>query len=257
MSGGAAPVRLPFYRNPVRLAFSAGLWQAVRFLIGYLVLSAVLFSVAVAVVSTVTALSFTLLGLPLAIAAAAVVHWCAGMERVRLRPLFDEPVRSTYAALPESGLVARVTACWRDRATWRELGYIVGLFVPFYALDTAVVAIWAWFASWITLPLWYWAPWISYHGRRFHGYQLGFYFPHGPAGPGTVGIFIDTLPKALLAAAAGITGFLIFNYVLVATARMHARVARALLRTPADPLADAKTVITGPGPLGPLRHPAA
>lgn len=257
MSTPTTALRLPLYKNPVRLAFSSSLWRAAGYLIGYIALSAVLFSVVVTVVTTVTALSFTLLGLPLAIAAAAVVHWCASMERVRLRPLFDEPVRFSYPAPPERGLVAHVAACWRDRATWREVGYLVGLFVPFLALDTAVVAIWAWFASWITLPLWYWAPWMQYHGRRFHGYQLGFDFPHGPAGPGTVGIFIDTLPKALLTAAAGITGFLIFNYVLVATARMHARVARALLRAPADPLADVKTVITGPGPLGPLRTPTA
>jgi len=253
MSGDLAAARLPLYRNPARLVFSASLWRAVGFLLGYLVLSGVLFSVAVTVVTAVTALSFTLLGLPLAIAAAAVVHWCATMERVRLRPMFDEPVKPSYAALPERGLVARVAACWRDRATWRELAYLVGLFAPLFALGTAVVAIWGWFLSWITLPIWYWAPWIDYHGRRIHGYQLGFYFPHGPDGPGTIGVFIDTLPKALLAAAAGIAGFLIFNYVVVAAARLHARVARALLKAPADPLAEAKTVVTEPGPLGPLR----
>ena len=48
--------------------------------------------------------------------------------------------------------------------------------------------------------------------------------------------------------------FLLFNYVLVLTARMHARVAGALLRAPGDPLADAKEVLTHPGPLGKL-HP--
>jgi hypothetical protein len=254
MSGDLAAARLPLYRNPVRLAFSASLWRAVGFLLGYLGLSGVLFSVAVTFVTTAVALSFTLIGLPLAIAAAAGVHWCASMERVRLRPVFDEPVRASYAALPERGWIARAAACWRDRATWRELAYVVGMFVPFLALDTAVVAIWGWFVSWITLPLWYWAPWLDYHGRRIHGYQLGFYFPHGPDGPGTIGIFVDTLPKALLVAAAGIAGFGIFNYVLVATARMHARVARAMLSTPVDPLAEVKTVVSAPGPLGPLRQ---
>jgi hypothetical protein len=140
-------------------------------------------------------------------------------------------------------------AYWRDRATWRDLGYLVGMWVPLYTLDTIVIAIWSWFLSWITLPLQYWAPWLEYHGRRIHGFQLGFYFPHGPDGPGTVGLFVDTLPKALLAAAAGLVGFLIFNYLLVATARMHASVARALLRQRADPLAEAKDVVATPGPL--------
>lgn len=257
MSGDLAATRLPFYRNPLRLTFSGSLWRAAGFLVGYIVLSGVLFSVAVAVVTTSAALSFTLLGLPLAIAAATAVHWCASMERVRLRPVFEGPVTASYAALPDRGLVARVAACWRNRATWRELAYMVGLFAPFLAIDTAVVAIWAWFASWITLPLWYWAPWLDYHGRRIHGYQLGFYFPHGPDGPGTIGVFVDTLPKALVAAAAGIVGFVLFNYVLVATARMHARVARAMLRAPADPLAEVKTVVGAPGPLGSLHHTAS
>ena len=46
--------------------------------------------------------------------------------------------------------------------------------------------------------------------------------------------------------------FLIFNYVLVITARAHAAVARSVLRAPTDPLAEAKNVLAGPGPLGPL-----
>jgi hypothetical protein len=51
-------------------------------------------------------------------------------------------------------------------------------------------------------------------------------FPHGPHGPGGHGFFIATLPQAFLAAAVSLIIFLIFNYVLVATARMHALVAR-------------------------------
>jgi hypothetical protein len=37
--------------------------------------------------------------------------------------------------------------------------------------------------------------------------------------------------------------------VVMATARAHARVARALLRAPGDPLAAAKDVLAHPGPL--------
>ena len=43
--------------------------------------------------------------------------------------------------------------------------------------------------------------------------------------------------------------FLAFNYVLVATARLHATVARALLHAPEDPLREAKEVLSRPGPL--------
>jgi len=232
--------------------FSASLWRAIGYLSGYLVLGGLLFAIALSVVTTVGVLSFTLFGIPLAIAAAAAVHWCAGAERWRLLAVFDAPVEASYPPLPPQGLLTRARACWTDRATWREFGYLIGLFAPLYALDTAVFAIWALFASWITLPLWYWAPWTDYRGINYHGYQLGFYFPHGPDGPGTVGVFIDTLPKALIAAAVGLVGVLIFNYVVVATARMHARVARALLRPPADPLAAVKAALGAPGPLGPL-----
>jgi hypothetical protein len=63
---------------------------------------------------------------------------------------------------------------------------------------------------------------------------------------------VDTLPKALLLAAVCLVLFLLFNYVLVATARAHAVVAAALLRAPADPLAEAKAVLAHPGPIPPL-----
>ncbi len=68
-----------------------------------------------------------------------------------------------------------------------------------------------------------------------------------------MGLYVDSFPKALLAAAGFLVLFLIFSYVLVATARAHAAVARALLGPPADPLAGAKDVLAGPGPLGPLK----
>lgn len=43
--------------------------------------------------------------------------------------------------------------------------------------------------------------------------------------------------------------FALASYLLVATARMHAGVARGLLQAPGDPLATAKDVLTRPGPL--------
>jgi hypothetical protein len=115
-----------------------------------------------------------------------------------------------------------------------------------------VLSVWLTFLAGITLPVWYWAPWQTIHGVRYHGYQLG-YFPHGPNGPGGVGLYVDTLPKALLAAAVFAVLFLLFNYVAVLTARAHAAVARSLLHAPTDPLAEAKEVLAGPGPLGALQ----
>ena len=132
-----------------------------------------------------------------------------------------------------------------------------GLWVPLFVLDTIVFTVWLTFLAGVTLPAWYWAPrgnaGIGYTSpTTIHGVSLG-YFPHGPNGRGAVGLYVDTLPKALLAAAVFLVLFLIFNYVLVITARAHAAVARSLLRAPADPLAEAKGVLAGPGPLGPLK----
>src|SRR4030088_2447094 len=122
--------RLTMRLNPVRLLFSGSLWRAVGFLLGYLLLSGVLFSIALSAVTMVTVLSFTLLGIPLAIAAAGGVRWCAAAERRRLDGVFKIPVRASYPPLPQRGLFARARACWTDRATWRESAYLVGLFAP-------------------------------------------------------------------------------------------------------------------------------
>jgi hypothetical protein len=227
-------------------------WRAAWYLIGYLTLGSLL--AAIAFSAAVTAASFALLviGLPLLIAMARVVRWCADIERARVRQVLGEPVTGEYPPATGGGLLERALAPWRQRVTRRDLAYLAGMWVPLVVLDTVVLAVWGWFVTMISLPVWYWAPWMQYQGHRWHGYQLGFYFPHGPAGPGTVGIFIDTLPKALLAAAVGLVGFLVMNHAVVATARANALVARALLRPPADPLAPAKDVLNRPGPLGAL-----
>ena len=122
------------------------------------------------------------------------------------------------------------------------------MYVPLVTLDLIVLTLWLTFLAGITLPAWYWAPWQSIHGTRFHGYQLG-YFPDGPHGHPGYGLYIDTLPKALLAAAVSLVLFLACNYALVATARAHTAVARALLGRSEDPLREAKEVLRRPGPL--------
>ena len=74
--------------------------------------------------------------------------------------------------------------------------------------------------------------------------------PNGPHGPGGWGLYVDTLPKALARAGVCLIVFLLFNYVLVSTARAHAAVARGLLGAAEDPLRQAKEVAPArPGPL--------
>jgi Putative sensor len=235
-------------RDPVRLVLSKAPWASAGYLLGYLFTGAALCAVALTVAAAGAALSVTLAGLPVLVAAAAAIRWCANAERNRLRLVDREPVTSCYRAPASGGLLANLRTRWTDRATWRDIAYLIGMFIPLAALDTIASTIWLVFLAGITLPVWYWAPWQSVHGVRYHGYQLG-YFPNGPHGHPGYGLYVDSLPRALLAAAVCLAAFLLFNYVLVATARAHAFVARSLLSEPADPLKEAKEILRSPGPL--------
>lgn len=259
-AGRAVPSSLRLYRNPLRLAVSGSTWRAAAFLAGYVLVAGWLLF-AIAFTTTVTAAVFmvTLAGIPLLVAASGVLRGCAAAERARLRPVLAGPVRGGYRPVTRPGILAQVRTRWRDPATWREAAYLIGLWPLLATLDTVVLTVWITLLAGVTMPAWYWAPTgdagVGYvNGGRVHGVQLG-YFPHGPHGPGGWGLYVDTLPRALLAAAVCLVAFLLFNYVLVLTARAHARIAGALLRAPADPLAPVKEVLTRPGPLGPL-HPA-
>jgi hypothetical protein len=258
----ASDTRLRLYRNPLRLLFSASTWLAAGYLAGYVFITGwVLFSVALTAAVTAACLAITLAGIPLLVAAAGVLRGCANVERARLGPMLPGPVHGSYRQPGRPGLMAQVSTRWHDGATWRDVAYVIGLWVPLFILDTIVFAVWLTFLAGITLPIWYWAPraaaGVGYvSGTTAHGVALG-YFPHGPNGPGHVGLYVDTPPKALLAAAVFLVLFLLFNYVLVITACAHVRIARSLLRAPADPLAQAKEVLAHPGPLGPLtKEPA-
>jgi hypothetical protein len=248
----SAVSELSLRRDPFRLLLSRGLWRSVWYLLGYLAVGWVLFAIAVAVAAGGAGLSVTLAGLPVLAAAAVTIRWCADVERARLRPMVDGAVAGSYRQVAGSGVMAQLRTRWRDPATWRDVAYVVGLFVPLLALDTIVLAVWWASLAAITLPIWYWAPWQSIHGVRYHGYQLG-YFPNGPHGHPAWGLYVDTLPKALAVAGVCLILFLLFNYVLVATARAHAAVASGLLGPAEDPLREAKEVLDRPGPLAATR----
>jgi hypothetical protein len=248
-------IRVRLYRNPLRLATSASTWRSAWFLLGYLVIGWLLFGAVFAALMATAILAITLAGLPFLVAAAAVIRGCASAERWRLRVMLAQPLHGGYRSVPRPGILARIRTHWRDPAIWRDIAYLCGLFAPLWVLDYAVFVIWAAFLAGIALPIWYWAAkntCIGYcAGPEPRGVPFG-YFPHGPHGHGATGLYVDTLPKALLAAAAFLILFLIFNYVLVLTAGMHARVARTLLSPPSDPLAEAREVLSRAGPLPPL-----
>ena len=241
--------RLCLYGNPLRQAFSASTWRAAWYLLAYQLVGWVLFAAAVTAMSTAAILAITVAGMPLLVIAAGLIKGCANAERGRLGAVLGVPVEGRYRRGTGLGVKAQARSRWTDPATWRDVAYLVGMFVPLVILGFVVLAIWLTLAAGITLPLWYWAPVQHYpHGLVAHGVQLG-YFPDGPSGSGGTGFYIDTLPKALLAAAACLILSALFSYLLVLTARLHARTARALLCPPDNPLARAEDLLRRPGPL--------
>ena len=75
------------------------------------------------------------------------------------------------------------------------------------------------------------------------------YFPNGPDAAGRYGVYVDTLPKALLTAAVFRSCSCSSTTCWWPPPGLHARVARACCGRPADPLAAAKDVLAQPGPL--------
>jgi len=255
--GRARPTadRLVLRANPLRLVFSASLWRAAGFLITYMLIGGILFSISLAAGVVAVTLAVTIVAVPLLIGAAWVVRGCAGVERFRLRQVLREPVPVSYPAPQAAGMWQRAKSMWLASATWRDLAYLVGLWPVLLALDVAVFAVWAYLLAGITFPAWYSRVrgmcMGSCSSQNAPGLMIG-HFPYGPHGLGADGIYVDSLHGALVVAAVCLILFLLFNYVLVATARIHGRVARALLRPPVDPLEEVRSVLTGPGPLGPL-----
>jgi hypothetical protein len=233
-------------RDPIRLAFCSAPWSSARYLLGYLFAGAALCTIACTVACAGAMLGLTLVGLPALVAAAGAVRWCADVERRRQRPPLRAEGRYRRPAGP--GVLTAFRTRWGDPATWRDLAYLLGVYLPLAALDLIVLTVWLTCLAGITLPAWYWAPWQSIHGTRFHGYELGV-FLNGPHAQPAYGFYIDSLPKALATAGVFLVLFLGFNYVLIATARVNARVARALLGRLEDPLRPAKEVLLRPGPL--------
>jgi len=250
--------RLTLRHNPIGLVFSASLWRSAGYLGSYLLVSSLLFTVAVGTSVVAAVLCITVVAVPLLIAAAEVIRGCAAVERAMLGQVFTEPVHADYPAPRGDGLWKQARARWGDSATWRDLACLVALWPALLALAVVALAVWATFLAGVTLPLWYSrAPGLCVGvcgSNAGHGVMIG-YYPNGMHGPGHHGFLVDTLPTALVAAAGFAVAFLLFNYVLVATARLHGQVARALIRRPADPLAPARAVLAAPGPLGPLVGP--
>ncbi len=248
----AAAPRLRVHRNPLRMFFSAGPWVATAYLSSYLFVGTVLFGVALTVLLTSYAVSITFLGVPLLVGAAGIIRGCAQAERARALMVGDI-IPADYRPVTERGLFAQVRTRWTDPATRRDCVYLILMFVPLLIVDTVAFAVWLSMLAMISLPLWYWSiphEWEN-TGVHDHGVIVG-YLPNGPhMTDGGFGIWIGSLPAALVASAGFFVLALLAAYLVVGAARAHAALARTLLRPYVDPLAAARRMLLEPGPLAP------
>jgi hypothetical protein len=256
-TGPPSDSRLPLTANPVRLLLSASPWRAAGYLLTYLIVSGVLFAIALTASVTTAMLAVTVALAPLLIASAAVIRGCASVGRSMLRQVFGQPVRGSYPPSAGPGLWRRGSRAWTGGATWRDLAYLIGLWPFLWALAAVVLMIWAYLLAGVTLPLWYRHVTDVCFGTCPNDHVPGLLFgsfPAGPHGPGASGLWIyPSVGPALLVAAGCLLAFVLFSYVIVLTARLHAQIARAVLRGPSDPLGPARSVLAEPGPLGSLR----
>lgn len=220
--------RLAWHRNPLRQFGSAGPWAATAYLASYVPVGTVCFVVCLAVLLVSLVLNITWLGLPLLIGAAAMLRGCATVERKRAG-VVGATIAAKYRPVTGAGVFAHLSTRWHDPATWRDCGYLVGLFPVLFALNLAGLVIWLVCLAGITVPAWYWS---IPGGLRVAGW-----------------VTIDSVPAAIGTAVVAFVVALAAAYLVVAVARAHRVVAAAVLGPFVDPLAEAKRVLAGPGPL--------
>jgi hypothetical protein len=219
------------FRAPLALLFSPAPWTATWYVFCSMVLGAVSFAVAFSVLVTGAVVGWLWVGLPLLAAGLAVTRAMATVERHRIRP----PIPAPYRPVRKHGLRARLGERLRDPATRRDVVLLVALWVPLFVFDTVALTVWLVSVALISLPIWYrYVPNTFDDGATAHGVAFGS-FPNGPHGRGSWGVFVGDLPTALLAAAVGVVLLVTAaDYIVVAAARTHAAISRALLRPPAD-----------------------
>ena len=239
--------RLRMYRNPIRMLFSAGVWASAWYLLSSMILCIVLFSVVTSISITSAALVIIWAGLPLLIGSAYFIRGCAVMERGRARAVIPEGLPAMTPVASAEGFFPTLKAVWKDRITQRGLAHFTLLAIPLLVLDAVVWTIWVAFLGAISVPIWYRYIPQTFDGQQMHGLAFG-YFPHGPHHKGAIGYFVDSDLSAAVAAVIGVVLLLAWNYVLVATARVHASTVRSVVAG-RDPMAAARRVLDNPGPL--------
>jgi hypothetical protein len=247
MTGGPVD-RVKVHRNPLRMVSSPSPWVATAYLASYVVVGTALFAVCCTVLVVCGVLSLFTLGVPLLAGAALVVRGGAQVERLRGR-LVGARLGATYRAVDRPGVLAQVRTRWTDPATFRDVGYVVLLYLPLLVLDVVALVVWLGLLAGVTLPAWYWSVTSRWSdGTRDHGVKIGF-LRDGPHGTGTFGVWVGSLPAALVVAMVFAVLSPLGAYLAVAATRLHTTIAGRLLGPYRDPLDPARRILATPGPL--------
>ncbi len=128
-------------------------------------------------------LAITYFGLVVALGTLLACRWFARLERRRAAIVLGAPIPERYAPAAGARWTARLQALIGDPTTWRDFAWTGLSGIVALVLSGIAVTLWGLVLGLVTLPAWYWS------------------LPDAA----DVGIWnIDTLPRALAAAAAGL-----------------------------------------------------
>jgi len=199
----------------LRAPVEARTWLALLYLLSSFVVGLAWFCLIVTGLVTGVSLAILWIGIPLVGATIWAWRWGARIERrwiaITLGNVIDDP----YRPLPEATRRRRWKTIVHDRATWKDLAYLLLLFPLGTLWSVIVVTFWATAVGLLTLPLWYST------------------LPDGRAEVVTVGddpLFVVQGPgRALLAALVGLLLVPVAALVTRAVGGAHGCLAQSLL----------------------------
>ena len=135
-----------------------GAWRSNLYLLVSFPLGGIAFVCLVTLLSLGFGLLIVWIGVPILIAAVAVIRSFARVERRRAGWLLGQPIQSLYLPPHRRGMLGRLHTAATDGAVWKDLLWL-GLLLPLLGLIAFVVALAFWAASLggIFLPAWSWA----------------------------------------------------------------------------------------------------
>ena len=174
-------------------------------------------------------LAITVVAAPAILAAIAVIRAFTRLERRRALMVDPSPIPAPPAVGRDQTAWARLRASLRDGGTWRDLAWTMLTSVVSLVLGVAAIVSWAAAAYLVSLPAWYWSTPAS-------------------SGVPSVGVAIDSLPRAILACVVGLALVPVAGVIGIVLARVEVAAMRAVL-TPAHGAREG--AVGGESPAGP------